>query len=335
MRYTSYLDVPVPAADLFRWHARPGAFERLSPPWQPVSLKEHEGIRDGDRAVIRLGTTLVGVDWAAEHRGYSEGCLDGRGACQFEDVQVDGPFAAWHHTHRMLPAEAGSVAGGRRRPTSSRSAGCRRSSPARIRRAPDRADVRLPPPRDARGPPPPRRGRAGPMTVAITGASGLVGRQLTAFLQGGGHTVVRLVAPTGGRVSRGPQDEAVYWDVAAGEVDLDALRRGRARRRRPPRGRAGHGARRDHRRHAAASGRAGRRARSSCSRALAALTRPPRVLVSASASGYYGEPRRRRPPGVRVARRRLPLRSVQGVGGLDRRGRGGRASGPSTPGSGS
>ena len=109
MRYTSRLTVPVPAADLFRWHERPGAFQRLTPPWQPVSLTSHEGIRDGDRAVIRLGTRLVGLDWVAEHGGYDDACLHGDGVCQFEDTQLSGPFGAWHHRHAMRPAAEGSI----------------------------------------------------------------------------------------------------------------------------------------------------------------------------------------------------------------------------------
>ena len=285
MRYTSYLDVPVPAAELFRWHARPGAFERLAPPWQPVSLKEHEGIRDGDRAVIRLGTRLLGIDWVAEHQGYSEGCLGGRGACRFEDVQVEGPFAAWHHTHRMLPSESGSVLeddvayelplGG----LSELAAPFGERQIERMfayRHRVTHEDLR-------------RHADAGaePMTVAITGASGLVGSALAAFLQGGGHTVVRLVRRREAAESRGPQDEAVYWNVEAGEIDLPALRRAApdavvhlagesitnlngttAARRRIWESRT--------------------KGTQLLSRAITALDPKPRVLVSASASGYYG-----------------------------------------------
>lgn len=28
--------MPAPTEDVFHWHARPGAFERLSPPWESV-----------------------------------------------------------------------------------------------------------------------------------------------------------------------------------------------------------------------------------------------------------------------------------------------------------
>ena len=35
--------IPAPAEAVFDWHARPGAFERLTPPWQPVEIVERSG----------------------------------------------------------------------------------------------------------------------------------------------------------------------------------------------------------------------------------------------------------------------------------------------------
>ncbi|MGZ8471771.1 MAG: TIGR01777 family oxidoreductase, partial [Gemmatirosa sp.] len=53
MRYSRSLRVPVPAATLFAWHARPGAFERLAPPWQRVRVVRSDGrITDGARVEI-------------------------------------------------------------------------------------------------------------------------------------------------------------------------------------------------------------------------------------------------------------------------------------------
>ena len=287
MRYTSRLPVPVSAAELFRWHARPGAFQRLAPPWQPVSLRRHDGIRDGDRAVIRLGPAAVGVDWTAEHGGYDDGCLDGDGACQFEDTQVSGPFAAWHHVHRMLPSAEGSVLEDDvtfRLPLApvSEAVGGRLALGQVERLFAYRHRVTH---EDLR-----RHAEAGspPLTVAITGASGTIGTALTAFLQGGGHTVVRMVRRRAEVGSRGPQDRAVFWNVEHGEIDLGALA----------------DAAPDAVVHLAGEpvtsldGTTGARRRiwesrtqgtQLLSRALAALPRPPRVLVSASASGIYGD----------------------------------------------
>ena len=117
------------------------------------------------------------------------------------------------------------------------------------------------------------------MKVAITGASGLIGGALVPFLTAGGHEVLRLV-----RRAPRAKDEA-RWDPEAGEVDAAAL----------------DGV--DAVVHLAGVNIAGRRwteARKALLRssrvgptrllagALAGLKKKPRVLVSASAIGYYG-----------------------------------------------
>jgi uncharacterized protein (TIGR01777 family) len=119
---------------------------------------------------------------------------------------------------------------------------------------------------------------AGPLRVAITGATGLIGSALGAFLTTGGHTVRRVT-----RTPERPDD--IGWDPAAGMLDpralegLDAVV------------------------HLAGASVADRwstehkaRIRSSraegtglLARTIAALDRPPRVLVSSSAVGYYGD----------------------------------------------
>ena len=93
--FTRRTRIDVPAQDLFDWHNHRGAFERLAPPWQPGRLERFDGIRDGDRAVIKLGPEPAALTWIAEHHDYIEGR-------QFRDVQIKGPFARWEHTHRMI-----------------------------------------------------------------------------------------------------------------------------------------------------------------------------------------------------------------------------------------
>ena len=43
--YQSELEVPVPVDQLFSWHENPGAFERLTPPFDPVSVKKKKVVR--------------------------------------------------------------------------------------------------------------------------------------------------------------------------------------------------------------------------------------------------------------------------------------------------
>jgi uncharacterized protein (TIGR01777 family) len=117
------------------------------------------------------------------------------------------------------------------------------------------------------------------MKVAITGASGLIGSALARFLATNGHDVVRLV-----RRTPKAKDEA-RWDPEAGEVDATAL--------------AGVDAVVHLAGENIAGGRwtAGRKALLRASRVgptqllartLADLKEKPKVLVSASAMGFYG-----------------------------------------------
>lgn len=58
---------------------------------------------------------------------------------------------------------------------------------------------------------------ANPMRIAITGASGLVGRATTKALEAAGHEVVRLVRSAAGAAG------TARWDPETGAVDLQAL----------------------------------------------------------------------------------------------------------------
>ena len=85
------------AEELFRWHAEPGALERLTPPWERVEVIERAaGIHDGDRGAMWVYMGPLRLRWTFEHSGYIEGR-------QFRDVQTSGPFRRWEHTHLFIP----------------------------------------------------------------------------------------------------------------------------------------------------------------------------------------------------------------------------------------
>lgn len=85
------LSVAAPRSELFAWHARDGAFERLTPPFENARLVEDSGgIEDGARKVIAIGP--LGLRWVARHEGYVANE-------RFVDVQEKGPFRAWRHVH--------------------------------------------------------------------------------------------------------------------------------------------------------------------------------------------------------------------------------------------
>jgi hypothetical protein len=270
--------MPVSPAELFAWHGRPGALQRLIPPWQDVRVIEQRGgIADGAGAVISIPFGPVHVKWVARHQGYEP-------PRQFQDVQVKGPFKSWVHTHCVLPDENS--------PASTGSILCDHldyqlpmgsignllggglvkrqiESAFGFRHRRTRSDLH----RHARFP-----GRR--LRVAITGASGFIGEELKHFLTTGGHEVqvlVRRAAENTGEIS---------WNPAAGTIDAAALEnldavvnvagesimKGRwsdARKKRYVSSRVDS-------------------TRLLCG-ALARLKNPPRVLVSASATGFYGD----------------------------------------------
>ncbi len=119
------------------------------------------------------------------------------------------------------------------------------------------------------------------MQIAITGASGLIGTALGAALRADGHTVRPLVRG-GGRGGEG----AVAWDPAAGTIDAAGLEGVDAVVNLAG---AGIGDKRwseDRKREIRASRTRGT---DLLARTLAGLDRPPAVLLSASAIGYYGD----------------------------------------------
>lgn len=116
-------------------------------------------------------------------------------------------------------------------------------------------------------------------TVAVTGASGLIGSALAGALAADGFRVRRLV-----RTERQRGADDVFWDPARGRVDLAALEGADAvvHLAGEPIGQRWTGA---VRRRIRESRIAGTRL---IAASLASLSRPPRVLVSGSAEGIYG-----------------------------------------------
>jgi len=89
--------MPASAETVFDWHCRPGAFERLSPPWEAVKVLERSGgAQDGGCVVLAVRAGGFWRRWVAEHCDYEQGR-------HFCDVQTEGPFAHWRHCHRVMP----------------------------------------------------------------------------------------------------------------------------------------------------------------------------------------------------------------------------------------
>lgn len=274
--FTKSVELPVSVETAFAWHARPGAFHRLTPPWEPVEVIDKQGtIRNGDTLVLRI-KGFVQQQWHARHEGYVENV-------QFQDRQEKGPFGHWFHSHKFesqgdsqarltdeisyqLPmGQLGETFG----------SGFVKSKLDAMFAYRNRvliSDLL----RHARYAERPR------MKILVTGASGLIGTQLCAFLSTGGHEVSVLTRSP----AKIPLYREILWDIQKRQLDashlegLDAVI------------------------HLAGENIAGGRWTSEVKEkikqsrvqgtsllagALAGLAQPPKVFVSASASGFYGD----------------------------------------------
>jgi hypothetical protein len=258
--------VDAPIDEVFAWHARQGAFTRLSPPWSPLRLvTEATSLKDG-RAELALPG---GLRWVAVHQ---PDCYDP--PRRFVDAIGGNGLASlparvavrWRHIHDFEDAGDNKTRVIDRVETPVPGAALRPMFVYRHRQlADDLAAHRLAA----------QHGLA-PSTIAVTGSSGLVGSALTAFLRTGGHRVIALV--------RGPAktSEERRWDPAAPEPDLlagvDAVIHLAGA---PIAGRFTD----DHRK-AIRDSRIGPTRR--LAELLAKANDQPGVLISASAIGYYG-----------------------------------------------
>ena len=82
--------VNVTREHVFDWHARPGAFERLAPPWSPTRVTARTGrpLEPGSRVDLRVKVGPFWNRWLAEHGEWEPGVM-------FSDYQVVGPFRSW------------------------------------------------------------------------------------------------------------------------------------------------------------------------------------------------------------------------------------------------
>ncbi len=89
--------IAAPAAEVYAWHALPGALGLLTPPGEHAKVIEKTGgIERGARVVIEFGRWPFRMRWIAEHQEFEPGHY-------FSDLQVRGPFAYWKHTHTFEP----------------------------------------------------------------------------------------------------------------------------------------------------------------------------------------------------------------------------------------
>jgi uncharacterized protein (TIGR01777 family) len=190
--------------EVFAWHTRPGAMSRLIPPWQPMrAVQETPSLADGS-AVLGLPG---GLRWVAQHLP-----VDYDPPHRFVDeLTSEGPRSwparvagHWRHVHDFSDRGDDTTLMRDHVETPVPASVLRPMFIYRHRQLADdlaahrEADQVL----------------AGPLTVAVSGATGLVGTELCAFLRTGGHRVISLVR----HPAAGPDER--QWDPDHPAADL-------------------------------------------------------------------------------------------------------------------
>jgi uncharacterized protein (TIGR01777 family) len=269
--------MPCDAGFLYRWHTMPRAINRLVPYWESLDIIEHPtGLANDSKVVLKLKNGPISLPWHLKLFDVEEG----RSFC---DKQVSGPFSHWRHRHEMHPVNEnysllvenidfklpllGSFG-------TRFFAASKLKSLFKYRFKVMENDIK----RHYRY----KEEKA--MKILITGASGLVGNALVDYFSSGAHDVYKLVR------SEPSSDKEIQWIPSSadqlGYVDLKQLEGFDAVV------------------HLAGENIAGKRwtktqkdkiydsrimATKFLARTLTKLERPPKVFISASAIGFYGD----------------------------------------------
>lgn len=273
-RYVAFAtDVPASANTVYAWHTRLGAMERMVPHWENLRVLQREGVFGAGSVTFEIGVGPLHHRWRSEYRDTVPGL-------QFVDLQTEGPFAKWSHTHRFEPAgadrcrltdqieyelpfgSAGDLASGAIEHRIARA--------FRFRHATLRDDL-LSLQQHTSG---------GPRNLVVSGATGMIAKTLIPMLTALGFRVRRLV-----RSEPRSLDE-IHWDPATGRLDAAALEGVDAAIHLAGESIAG-GRWNPERKQAILESRT--RGTTLLAETLARLKRPPQVLISASAIGIYGD----------------------------------------------
>ena len=270
--YETHTDSSRP--EVFDWFERKGSFRRLMPPWEVAEeVRADETLEDGAQRIFRFPMGPIKMTWVAEHLGYQP-------PEKFEDIMKKGPFRSWHHIHRFIEKDGGTVVhdevdyklpmGVLGRIFGSRNV---RNRLNRMFRARENRLIRdLERHSDFK--------HLDRKRILLAGASGLIGKQLAAFLDTGGHEIWRLVR----RTPVAGQNE-IEWNPSKGTIDDSAIEGFDIVIHL---GGAGIGDRRWTKSRMALIEKSRTESTGLLARTLAGLKQKPEVFLVASAIGWYG-----------------------------------------------
>lgn len=95
--------IPRPIEEVFAFFADAKNLEAITPEWLGFRILSPQPItmREGARIVYRLRWHGLPLRWVTEIAHWES-------PTRFVDVQQEGPYALWHHTHEFRPGQGGT-----------------------------------------------------------------------------------------------------------------------------------------------------------------------------------------------------------------------------------
>lgn len=212
--YTSVFNFGV--RKLFNYHEQEGVLNRLTPCWEKVYFLSKTGpISEDSKVFLKIGVGPALMDYVARHTHYKKGEY-------FVDIQEKGPFKEYTHRHEFSSVKEGSILRDNisyKLPFSpfSDALGSYFTNKKllkmfRYRHRVTENDINFL-----------SKYTFTPMRIGVTGARGDIGRVLVPFLKTHGHTVVRFV-----RDKDLADENNYYWETDTGKfygdnLDFDAI----------------------------------------------------------------------------------------------------------------
>lgn len=193
--------------ELFSYHERKGVLYRLIPPWEDVVvLKDPEDLVSSRAEFIVTIAPFLCFKWIAEHTGYIRNK-------QFKDIQLSGPFRKWEHTHLfeyISEIKSKMIDSIEFEPMFSTFSSIfaekmiysKLEKTFRYRHTVTANDLDFLK----------KIGDVEPISIAIAGSNGLIGRELVPFLRLLGHNVFRIVRQPSNK------ENEIYFDIDNAEL---------------------------------------------------------------------------------------------------------------------
>jgi len=213
------VEIPFEVHDVFNYHARYRAIDRLIPPWSFLKIiKRNNGLENGATCILKLQYGPIKFKWIAKHFGYVQDQI-------FQDKMIKGPLKTWEHTHSFTPNELNgcimedkiqyslpcglnrlNILGNRLEKTLFQMFSYRHRILQNDLKLWDLLKE--------------NKGKR----ILISGSTGLIGSALIPFLETAGeHIISRLVRPTSNYYDSGNGSNFRVWDPETGKVDPSDL----------------------------------------------------------------------------------------------------------------